>query len=572
MTDSTKRAENLAPWLVGLLLAAPVLLSYYPPMTDLPFHEAAVSILRNFHDRAMFPPGLYRLNLGEPNQLFHMAAWPLAYPFGSRWAVKLVVAAAVVAIPACAARFARHIGASPLAALVVAPMALGWLFGWGLIANLVGLAALLAMLPVLDRFEEDPTPRGAAGTFGAVVLLYFAHEAMMFVFVGAALLFAALYPLSWKRTLARVSPFAFGVAVTYLQNRWQRPLLSPAVQGMPLLWHSTFHKIKRIPNIILPATDDLVQLSMLALCVMAIGSFFWLRARERKADAPAVAPTGGSRIERAQTWARRHRWEIFAVGCFATYFAFPATLNGATLVYQRWFPPAFATFVVVAAPRDLWAPAARVTRFIVFMLPLGTLLVTWPSFADSGRAYRTLDELLPLIEPGSAVAALNLGPGDPTRTFSLGPSGARALATRGGRLDFAFTDSPVSPVIIPKPIRWNESLIRLGFDSWAFRPEHDFRSFRYALVRTTDPNVAALAQLTLAPEGRYVATAGEWVLFESTLPVVPVTSRAVLTPEPVPEQLRDRAARIVSRMGGVPTVTVPPEQQPDPSAPNGQHF
>jgi hypothetical protein len=142
------------------------------------------------------------------------------------------------------------------------------------------------------------------------------------------------------------------------------------------------------------------------------------------------------------------------------------------------------------------------------------------------------------------------------------------LSERGGRLAFAFTDSPVSPVIIPKPSRWNESLLRLGFDSWAFRPAHDFRSFRYALVRTSDPNVAALAQLTLAPEGRYVATAGEWVLFESTLPVVPVTSRPVLMPDPMPEQLRDRAARIVDRMGGVPTVTVPAEQQPDPSAPN----
>ena len=568
MTDSTQRADNLAPWLAGLLLAAPVLLSYYPPMTDLPLHEAAVSILRSFHDTAMFPPGLYRLNLGQPNQLFHMIAWPLAYLVGSRWAVKLVVAAAVVAIPACAARFARHVGATPLAALVIAPMALGWLFGWGLITNLVGLGALLAMLPVLDRFEEEPTPRRATMTLGALVFLYFAHEAMMFVFAGAALLFAALYPLSWKKTLARTVPFCFGVAITYLQNLWQKPLLSPAVQGMPLIWHSPWHKFKRIPNIILPATDDLVQLSMLALCLMAIGSFVWLRARERGTGAPA----SGTRFERLQSWGRRHRWEIFAVGCFATYFAFPATLNGATLVYHRWFPPAFATFVVAAAPRDLWSRAARIPLFIAFVLPVGTLLVTWPSFVDSGRAYRKLDELLPLIAPGSALAELDLGPGDPTRTYSLGPSGGRVLAMRGGRLAFAFTDSPVSPVVIPKPIRWNESLLRLGFDSWAFRPEHDLRSFRYVLVRTSDPNVAALAELALAPEARYVATAGEWVLFESTVPVVPVVSRAVLMPNPTPEQLRDRAARIANRMAGLPRITVPPEQQPDSAAPDAQRF
>jgi hypothetical protein len=571
-TGSAKRAEDLAPWLVGLLLAAPVLISYYPPMTDLPLHEAAVSILRNFHDAKMFPPGLYRLNLGQPNQLFHMVAWALAYPFGSRWAVKLVVAAAVIAIPVCAARFARHVGASPLAALVVAPMALGWLFGWGLVANMLGVAALLALLPTLDGFEEEPTLRGGFKVHGALLLLYFAHEAMMFVFAGGVLLFAALYPLSWKKTPARFTPFAVGVVITYLQNQWQKPLMSPVVSGMRVAWHSVLHKIKRIPDIILPATDEVVQLSMVALCVMAIGSFLWLRARERRAETPETRALDGPRLERMQTWARRYRWELFASAWFFAYFVFPLTLNGATLVYQRWFPPAFATFVVVAAPRDLWTRAARITRLIVFVLPIATLLATWPSFADSGRSYRTLEELLPLIEQGSAVAELDLGPGDPTRTFSLGPSGGRVLATRGGRLDFAFTDSPVSPVIIPKAIRWNESLIRIGFDGWAFRPEHDLRSFRYALVRTPDANVAALAQLTLAPEARYVASAGEWVLFESTLPVVPVTSRAVLTPEPRPETLRERAARIVDRMGGVPTVTVPPERQPDLSAPDGPHF
>jgi hypothetical protein len=361
------------------------------------------------------------------------------------------------------------------------------------------------------------------------------------------------------------------VAITYLQNLWQQSLIPPVVRAIPVVWHSVWHKIRRIPDIVLPATDDLVKFAMLALCVMAIGSFIWLRARERSA-APLEENAGGARLDRLQAWARRHRWELLAAASFTAYLAFPLTLNGATMVYQRWFPPAFAMFVVVVAPHDLWTPVARATRILVFVLPLAPLLATWPSFADSARSYRTLDELLPLIAPGSAVAALDLGPGDPLRTFSLAPCGGRVLATRGGRLDFAFTEAPQSPVIIPKPIRWNESLMRLGFDSWAFRPEHDFKSFRYALVRTSSPGVAALAQIALAPEGRYVATAGEWVLFESTLPVVPVVSPAVHLPRPPPEQLRERAARILATMGQGPGVSVPPEQEPDLSSPSGQHF
>lgn len=575
MTDGTKRFENLAPWVAGLLLALPTLVAFYPPMTDLPFHEAAIAILRNRNDPTLYPPGLYVLNLGQPNQLFHMVGWALAYVVSPRWAVKLAVAAAVAAIPVCGARFARHVGASPLAALVVAPMTLGWLYSWGLIANLIGLAALLATLPALDRFETEPTVRGAARVAAATVLLYFAHEAMMFVYAGAALLLAALHPLSVRKTAARLSPLVFGVAVTIAQAWWQKHLMSPAATGMPRLWHPLVHKLVRVPYIILPATEQSVQLAMFALCVLAVGTFLWLRARERRAEAPAgdaavhgdAAPTRG--LARAQAIGRRYRWELFALGLMAAYLTFPLTLNSATLVYQRWFPPAFAAFVIVAAPRDLWVRTARITRIVVFVLPLATLLVAWPAFVDSGRAYQTLEELFPLIQPGSAVAELDLGPGDPTRTFSLGPSGGRVLATRGGRLDFAFTDSPISPVVIPKAYRWNESLIRLGFDCWAFRPEHDFRSFRYALVRTSDPGVAALAQIALAPEARYVATAGEWVLFESKLDVIPPASHALKLPQPPPEQLRERAQHLVESIQGV-AVPIPAEHDADPSAP--KHF
>jgi hypothetical protein len=570
MTEWSKRVESLAPWLAGLLLALPVLLSYYPPMTDLPFHEATIAILRNLHDPTRIPPGLYVLNLGHPNQLFHLLGWPLAYLVGSRWAIKLVVAGAVTAIPVCAARFSRHVGASPLAALVVAPMALGWLFAWGLIANLLGLSVLLAMLPVLDRFEETPDRRTAPKAIGAVVLLYLAHETTMLVYAGGALLFAAFYPLSWRKTLLRVAPFVLGVVILLTHATLQKPLMSPAATGMPLLWHPMLHKLWRVPYIILPAMDSLVQFSMFALCLMAVGSFLWLRSRER--GPRRVSPEAADRVERVRAWSLRYRWELFALALFVAYLVFPLTLNSATLVYQRWFPPAFAAFVLVAAPRDLWTRAARITRLITMLLPLATLLVTWPSFADSGRAYQKLEELLPLIEPGSAVAGLDLGPGDPSRTFSLGPSPGRVLAERGGRLSYAFTDSPISPAIIPRKYRWNESSIRLGFDCWAFRPEQDFKTFRYVLVRTSDANVAALAQIVLAPEGRYVATAGEWVLFESTLPVIPPLSPPLHMPKPPPDQLRDRAARFVEKMGGVPVVNVPPEQEPDLSAPNGQHF
>jgi hypothetical protein len=569
--------EAWAPWVAGLLLAAPVLIAFYPPMTDLPYHEGAIGILRSFSDRSMFPAGLYHYNLGEPNQLFSMVGWALSYAVSTRWAIKLVVASAVVAVPVSAARFARHLGASPLAALVVAPMALGWMFSWGLVANIVGLAALLATLPWIDRLADAPTAARAAAAAGGGVLLYFAHEAMLFVYVGAALGVCVLHArrADLRGTALRLVPAATGAAIAFAQVRWQKRFMTPAVRGMPTFWHPVLHKLARIPGILMPSGDFAVHASMFGLCLFALVSFAWLRTLERRELAGGVAPStefgpGGAQalvspapLERARRWAIRFRWEIFAAVCFAAYLAFPLTLGGATLVYQRWFPPAFAVAATVLAPRNLRVRRALVTCVAVSVLPVATLLVVWPSFADASRVHRALADLMPYIEPGSAVAPIDLGPGESARTYSLGPAPGRILATRGGRLVYAFTDSPVSPVVLDRKYQWNESLIRVGFDSWGFRPEHDLKRFRYVLVRTTDPALIWLSALVLQPTAEYVAEEGEWLLLRSRMPVVPLLSPDQPLERARPPSMREliaaAAKRLAEEQPGAPDVVVPPE-------------
>jgi hypothetical protein len=568
MTHPPKFAEAAAPWVAGLLLASPVLVAYYPPMTDLAYHEAAIGILRHFSDAAMFPAGLYTRNFGQPNQLFHLLGWALSLVVSTRWAVKLVVGATVLAIPISAARFARHLGASPAAALVVAPMALGWLFSWGLITNLLGLAAFVFLLPPLDRFAQAPTPRRALVVCGGLVLLYFAHEAMMFLYAGVALALAVVHPWSWRKTTWRLVPFAAGVAITVGQAKWQERIMTPAVRSMPRFWHPFLHKLNRIPYIILPVTERPAQFAMLSLCALTLGLFLWLRSRERRAPADPV-PRAASRLERLREWALRYRWEICAGLLLVAYFAFPLTLNGATLVYHRWFPPAFAIFAVAAAPSSLWTRAARVPRIALAALPLATLFAVVPSFVDSNREYRSLEPILSAIEPGSAVAALNLGPGDGSRTYSLGPAGGRVLATRGGRLAYAFTDSPASPVVIPRRYQWNESLWRLGFDCWAFRPARDLKRFRYVLLFVTDPEVLRIATFALEPEAEYVTEGGDWALFRSRLPVAPLLSREEPLEKPPPPTLRDRVKGMYDELKSASKLEGLPERAPGQG--NGAH-
>jgi hypothetical protein len=564
-------AEHLAPWLAGLLLAAPVLVAYYPPMTDLAFHEAAIGLLRHRNDTALVPPGLYLLNLGEPNQLFYLAGWALSYVTSTRWAAKLLVAAAVLAIPVCAARLARHAGASRIAALLVTPMALGWLFSWGLIANLVGLAALLAVLPSLDRFATRPSWPSAVRALGAVLLLYLAHEAMMFVYGGMAILLAVVSPWSFRRTALRLLPAVFVAFVHEVFIHRVQRFVTPMVRAVPVVWHSLLHKLGRVPYIVVPATDEVVQLAMFGLCVLTLAMFFWLRTAERQSLAgPSTVPRPGEAepaLDRARAFAHAHRWEVFALACFALYLAFPATLSGSTLVYQRFFPPAYAVLAATAAPGHLWTSNGRIARWAALALPVATLLVCWPSFVDSSREYEALEDVIAAVAPGSAVAQVDLGPVDPTRAYSLGPAAGRVLAIRGGRLAYAFTDSPISPMVLARPYQWNESLQRLAFDTGALRPAHDLQLFEYVLLRANDPRLELIATVALHAETDYVTESGEWLLLRSKLAVVPPTSPEVPMGDSPTETLRDRINALIATVRGDPPPRVP---SPDPAA-TGEH-
>jgi hypothetical protein len=548
MTVWQRRIETLGPWGAGIFLAIPALVAFYPPMSDLPYHEAAIGILRHFGDRSMLPKGLYRLNLGEPNQLFHMVGWALSYVMSTRWAVKLAVFATIVAIPASAARLARHVGASPLAALLVAPIAIGWLFYWGLIANLIGLAALLAVLPGLDRFAREPTRKGILASCGAVVLLYFAHEAMMFIYAAAAVSLALLHRWSPRRTALRLVPFAFAVAATLAQAKWQMRFMSPAVRAMPRLWTSLHTKLVGVPNLISPASEQYPRDAMFGLTAASIAALFWLRYRERRrrtADRRAD-DVSMSIAERVRGVVYTYRWELFATACLSAFLTFPVTLNGATFVYQRWFAPGFAVLAVVAAPRDIFVREGRVIRFAIAVSPVATLLLAWPAFAHSSRSYRSLEPLIPLVPPGSSLAALNLGPSDPTMTFSLGPAGGRILAERGGRLVYAFTDSAVSPVVLASRYEWNETLVRVGFESYAFRPAQDLYRFKYVLVRAADPALAMLVIRTMSDDAELVGAEDEWLLFKSRHQTVGVLARDFWLDGPPPENIQQRFDEIIA--------------------------
>ena len=523
------RAECLAPWIAAFAIALPIAVFRYPPMSDLPHHESIVSILRHFGDPAFAPRGLYVLNLGHGNQLFHVAALALSYLMPTDLACKVVVGATVVANVVFAGRLAHHLNASRWAALLAAPAAVGWLFFMGFAPNLLGLALLQAALPSLDRYCERPTLRGALVVAGFTVALHLAHESDMVVFAGAALVFTAGHALALRATALRVGPFLLALALAMGDVAWMKPLKSATVAAVPLVTIPLWRKLETLPVILFGRYEAWLRLPLFAL---AIATIVILTIERWRTEADPVP-----RSPRA--FIRRYRFELLAASALCGYLVFPSTLNGATLVYQRFLAPAYVVAAIAAAPRKD-ASMGAAPRVLTCLVPILTLAALWPVLQDSSATHRALDRLFPLVARGSAVVLVDLDPIDPARVYWPSSASARVLAERGGRLTPSFAESPSAPVITSPAFRWDEASLRLPQNAAGFYPEHDFRRFRNAIVHTKYDGHAAIAVMVLAPEARLRASAGEFLLFESKLDVAPVLSPDVPMEEPPPQSMSDR--------------------------------
>jgi hypothetical protein len=140
----------------------------------------------------------------------------------------------------------------------------------------------------------------------------------------------------------------------------------------------------------------------------------------------------------------------------------------------------------------------------------------------------------------SSVCQLELGTSTQGRVFSAASGGTRAVAVRGGRICYTFTDSTISPVMVNREYQWNESLERLLFDTYKFRPSHDFTLYKYVVAHSPGGVLADVAVRAMQPDAKLIGRTGEWLVFESTLPTRPMLTGDVPLPEPKPATLRKR--------------------------------
>ena len=520
LTERTRRAEALtrmAPWVAAIAVALPVLVYRYPPMFDLPCHEEIVAAMRHFGDTSRYPPGLLEWNVGHANQLFYFLAWPLSYLVPVDLACKLIVAASVAWTPLAAARLADYMGATRAAAVVVAPLALGFAFMFGFVGNVLGLAMFLALLPTLDRFVRAPTVKRATEAFLALVALYAAHEIALAFGCLAIVTLSIAQPLRLRATLLRLAPIAALLPGLLVEHESTLAHRGPNLSGLPTVIDlAAWQKFEQIPEALLGRHGDATTLPafLVVLGVLALLAIDRARSFGREA--------GVARHLRARIDA--HRFELLGVVFIVAYFLVPFSVTGAMWLHARFLAPGVAVLAIAIAPR---APASPwlVTRNAPFAAILAMFALLRPELAATSAVYRDLDPLLARIEPGSAIAHVDLV-GGPLRNlvFSVGGAAARAASERGGRMAVSFTQtSPIPPIVIAREHRWDGALLRISRDGAGLRPAFDLHRFRYVLAWTyatqSDPLTRAMA-----PEARLVARSGGWLLFESTLALAPITS------------------------------------------------
>ncbi len=522
------RVERLAPLITGICFAIPVLVVAFPPMADVPLHEASVALLRHWGDPVFAPPTIYFLNLGHANQLFSFLVLAVSFVAPIAWATKIVVAGALVGLPVAAARFARHLGAPLWSALLVAPLGLGWMFFWGLIQNIIGLVALLALLPTIDAFAKTPTWAGVGRLCGAVVLLHFAHQAMLVVAGLALVLCCVGTDLRLQRMAMRAIPLACGALVTAVANHLSWHHAGPMNKSTyPFTFDPLEHKVEAIPGVIYGGFEVYVRNLMFVLGFVACALFALDRWRAS---------------ERAKrTWMERlHHWrfEIFAGALFAVYLLAPASIKSTTLVYHRFLPAAWAVFAVCVGAHTR-GQIGRIAPLVCVALPIASLLIAWPTFADSDEVFSDLAELTKQIEPGNAVFSLNAGPDLRHRLWSPQIAMGQIVAEKGGRSLFDYTNSPVSPVSQRPEKQLAQPLDRMQHDPFAFRPHWDFTRFRYVVVYSIRPGLREAIHMAIGGDAERIGHAGDWDLYESRLTVLPIDANDKRLPMPPPPSLGD---------------------------------
>jgi hypothetical protein len=158
------------------VVAYPMAVVRYPPITDLPFHGAATSILRHYFDPSWHFREQFELQIIQVPYLTLYALGALfSFVMPIVWATKLATVVLLLLLPAGLSVMFHGMRKSPLLGLLGLAFVWNTLTHWGFI-NFMAAIGLLGMvigftLLVLDR----PTRGRRVGLAASLLLVFFSH-------------------------------------------------------------------------------------------------------------------------------------------------------------------------------------------------------------------------------------------------------------------------------------------------------------------------------------------------------------------------------------------------------------
>ncbi|HEY4633940.1 MAG TPA: hypothetical protein VIH00_08505, partial [Candidatus Limnocylindrales bacterium] len=173
----------------GLLAA--VLIPAQLPFVDMPQHYALLARWTHAGQAAWGLPPTFELNLATPYVLGYAVAYLLSPLLGEELAIRVVLAAGLVALPAAAWLFLRAFDRPTELCLAAFPVALSWLVFRGWFPYVIGLPLALVAFAIARHVALHGRRRDIA-ILGIIALVALATHALIFVLTAAGALLVAI--------------------------------------------------------------------------------------------------------------------------------------------------------------------------------------------------------------------------------------------------------------------------------------------------------------------------------------------------------------------------------------------
>jgi hypothetical protein len=534
------------PWAAAALWVLPLWVVAFPPMVDYPQQLALAAILRWYSDPVRRFRETYELALWTPHGLFKLLTAGLAWAMPIEVAGKLVVSASLLGVGWAALALCRRAGAPGWYALLALALTYNSIFYWGFVDNLLALPLALGGAALADRLFERPFGARSWLILAAVcALFYTVHLQFLLLFVGMTGWLAICRWPGWRTfalwlsalapgAAAGLAVMAYGVLRTPVGviSAYEQRMRSAAPFRLPLAI-----KLARLPDILFgtyPGRGGWVLLGLLAATAATAVAF-----REKSSDVSlfsrwkggrlgeegrgdeGLQTRGGNETERSELrdFLFRTRFATLAGWVALLYLILPE-FRGGYLIAERVAPLA-AMLAVVALPSPALARRRLVALLVaaVLVVQLGQTLFAFLRFRAESDG---LSAVLAGARPGENLAGLIFD-----RTSAVWPGmpvylhfPAYYQVEKGGRILFSFAELFQTSARFRPGKSWDDLLRE--WNEWNpqfFDYDRHGGRFRYFLVRGGPRDVLAAFRGDPKRLGLTGKRAGEWWLFEPSLPL-----------------------------------------------------